>query len=103
MSNARSPREVCSMTIGTSGLTGGPPRWCETRRGAWSYGLLTAGCPQLRIGRPLLLLRRPQLLARGVQLRVDALDLRRDPVERGAQADVVAERLGAAVGEELLD
>src|SRR5471032_418262 len=87
MSKARSPREVCSTTMGIRGIS----------------LLLAAGGPKFwGLGR-LLLLRRPDRLARFVQLRRDGLDLGHDAVERLLQADVVADAVGAALGDELVD
>src|SRR3954452_7062011 len=87
MSKARSPRDVCSTTIGTRGLIR-----CDS---------LAAGCPDLLVaGRSfllLLLLRRPKLLARLRELGLDARHLPGDVVERLAQAQVLleaVERLG---------
>src|SRR4051794_14193030 len=88
MSKARSPRDVCSTTIGTRGLIR-----CDS---------LAAGCPDLLVaGRSflllLLLLRRPKLLARLRELGLDARHLPGDVVERLAQAEVLleaVERLG---------
>src|SRR4051812_38765292 len=81
MSKARSPRDVCSTTIGTNGL----------------IALLTSRCPEFRLaGRSLLLLlllRRPQLLARLGELGVDPLHLTGDAVERLAQAQVLLQAL----------
>src|SRR5581483_9197877 len=89
MSNARSPREVCSTTIGIKGIS----------------ALLAAGCPQLlRLRRLFLfLLGRPDALARLRALGCDRLHLGRDPVERLPHAQVGADALGAAALEELVD
>src|SRR6185437_16241101 len=89
MSNARSPREVCSTTMGTNGLI--------------DSSLLAAWGPQFRAGRGLLLLRRPDALARLVQVGRDRLDLGRDAVEGLLEAEVVADPVGAALLDELLD
>src|SRR5579884_3874312 len=84
MSNARSPREVCSTTMGIRGLTWGMPR----------SGLGPAGRPELR-RRDLRLLRgrRPELLT-GLGL-LDGYRHRRlhQEVDRPAQPQVVAEGL----------
>src|SRR5919201_6136838 len=89
MSNARSPREVCSTTIGINGLI------CSS--------LLAAGCPQRRRSGRTLLLRRPDSLARGSEVGRDRLDLGDHPVERLLHAQVVAHAVGAALRDELLD
>src|SRR5512146_810728 len=89
MSNARSPREVCSTTIGTNGLI--------------ASSLLAAWGPQFRAGLRLLLLRRPDALARLVQVGRDRLHLGRDPVERLLEAEVVADAVDSSGGDELLD
>src|SRR5690348_10338842 len=65
--------------------------------------LLTAWGPEFRgLGR-LLLLRRPDRLARLVQLGRDRLHLGRDAVERFLHAQVVANAVGAALLDELVD
>src|SRR6185437_14934320 len=89
MSNARSPREVCSTTMGTNGLI--------------RLSLLAAWGPQFRAGLGLLLLRRPDALARLVQLLRDRLHLGRDAVERLLQPQVVAHAVGAALRDEVVD
>src|SRR5437870_2673649 len=77
MSNARSPRDVCSMTIGINGLIRfAPPS--------------LSGGPDFRLDR-LLLLRRPQLLPRPCELDGDPLHLRGDPVEGAAQPKVLTQ------------
>ena len=88
MSNERSPREVCSITIGINGLMA---------------GLLAAGGPQLRVGRRLLLVGRPELVARLGDLGRDRLDVRDEAVERGAQPEILADRLLLAVRPDVLD
>src|SRR3954466_14803713 len=90
MSNARSPREVCSTTIGIRGI------------GALLLPL-AAGGPDLRLLRRLALLRRPDRLARLRELRRDRLHLGRDPVERLLHPQVLADAIGAALLDELLD
>src|SRR4029079_15454327 len=87
MSNARSPREVCSITIGINGL----------------ISLLASGGPQLRLGSGGSFFWRPKLLARLGELERDALDLGDDQVERLAHAEVVAQQLVPATGEDALD
>src|SRR5919201_2037698 len=96
MSNARSPREVCSITIGINGLMAVTPQ-------AESPWLLPAGGPQFRLGLGGFLVGGPDLLARAGGLARDALHLGRDPVERLPQPQVAAQRFVAAAGEHLLD
>src|SRR5438067_4928082 len=72
MSNDRSPRDVCSITIGIKGLMSG-----------W---LLAAGGPQFRFGLGFFLVRGPDSLARLGLLGRNALHFGRDPVERAGQA-----------------
>src|SRR5438445_562675 len=76
MSNERSPRDVCSITIGINGLMSG-----------W---LLAAGGPQFRLCRRFFLVRGPDPLARLGLLGGDTLDVRDDAVEGSGQADVLA-------------
>src|SRR6476646_8850736 len=87
MSKARSPRDVCSTTMGISGISSLLATWGPKFRG---------------LGR-LLLLGRPDTLARLVQLGRDRLHLGRDAVERLLHAQVVADTVGAALGDERLD
>src|SRR5580765_3324642 len=94
MSKARSPREVCSTTIGINGLI------CS---------LLASGGPQPLSGRALLFWR-PDGLTRGVPLRAfrgdlgrDRDHLGRDAVERLPHPDALADAVGAAAGEERID
>src|SRR3954464_5520663 len=75
MSNDRSPREVCSITIGINGLI---------------YLLLASGGPQFRVGLGLFLVGRPDCLARGRLLGRDALDVGRDQVERAGESHRLA-------------
>src|SRR5262245_45485544 len=89
MSNERSPRDVCSITIGMRGLMSG-----------W---LLAAGGPQFRLCRLLFLVRCPDPLACLRLLGRNPLDLRRDAVERLGEAHVLAFRLVDAGGARLLD
>src|SRR5215831_6753648 len=120
MSNARSPREVCSITIGINGLIASPlnfacfgwsfqrphgqsPFGLRVTPHATSPWLLAAGGPQFRLGRGRILVGGPDALARARDLGGDALHLARDPVERLAQSKVAAERLVATALEDLLD
>src|SRR5438270_8256704 len=90
MSNARSPREVCSTTMGTRGLIPfAPPS--------------LSGDPDFRIGRGLLLLGRPEFLARPREIDRDRLDLGDDPIERAAEPEVLAQGLVAAALPDPLD
>src|SRR5438477_13058570 len=93
MSKARSPREVCSTTIGIRGLMSLLARWC----------------PQL-LGRGAVLAWGPDALTRSLLLpplrcllRRDRLHLGDDPVERLAHPDAVAEAVRAAFREERVD
>src|SRR5215510_2273394 len=120
MSNARSPREVCSTTIGTSGLTVLASFRFERSSPAqvhvgWEPGdsLAIAGGPKTRLkaslnltlatGRPelarraagLLAAGRPQLVARLRLLDRDRLRGLRDQVERLALREVLLEGLDA--------
>src|SRR5919198_4148975 len=73
MSNERSPREVCSITIGMRGLMSG---WVS----------LAAGGPQFRLGLWFFLVGCPDSLACLGLLGRNALDLLRDSVERTRHA-----------------
>src|SRR3954454_19513819 len=102
MSKARSPREVCSTTIGTRGLMGatlyrwagpGPrrarprgPRLCSSRARRPDL----AGFLRFLVGRP-------QLLARLGLLERDRLAVLDDQVDRLAHRDVLAQRLLGAL------
>ena len=90
MSKARSPRDVCSITMGTSGLMQAP--CC---RGST---ILRSGLGFSFSG--------VQSLSRARELDRDPLDLGRDPVEGLAQPEVGAQRVVAAgftdLGRELL-
>src|SRR6476620_11260847 len=89
MSNERSPREVCSITMGINGLMSG-----------W---LLATGGPQFRLGGWLFLVGRPDGLAGGCLLGRDALDLADDSVEGTGQANAFALRVVGACLARLLD
>src|ERR1051326_1664748 len=89
MSNARSPRDVCSTTIGIRGIS----------------SLLAAGGPHLlRSARLFLfLVGSPELLARCCLLGRDPLHLGDDAGERLLYAQVRTHALGAAALEEVVD
>src|SRR5689334_7565204 len=89
MSNARSPRDVCSTTIGIRGIS------C----------LLAAGCPQLLRGLRLFLFlaRCPKLFAGLGLLRRDRLRRGGDPVDRLLQPQVGSHAVGPTALEELVD
>src|SRR6185312_11998815 len=99
MSNARSPRDVCSTTIGTSGLivlasftysAGFLPNVATGQQGPFGSA---AGCPELTSARSLLLallVRRPELLAGLGLLDTDRLGLLDEQVDREAGGHVVA-------------
>src|SRR5215213_4888590 len=89
MSNDRSPRDVCSITIGMRGLMSG-----------W---LLAAGGPQFRLGLLLFLFGCPDSLARLRLLQRNPLDLGRHAVEGLGEAQVLALGLVDAAGARLLD
>src|SRR3954447_19630058 len=89
MSNDRSPREVCSITIGINGLMSG-----------W---LLAAGGPQFRLGLGFFLVGGPDSLTGLRLLRRNALHIVRDAVERARQAHRLALRLVGAGLLRLLD
>src|SRR5216117_655205 len=89
MSNERSPREVCSITMGINGLMSG-----------W---LLATGGPQLRLGGWLFLVGRPDGFAGSGLLGRDALDLADDSVEGTGKAHVFALRVVRARLARLLD
>src|SRR5919204_5367926 len=101
MSNERSPREVCSITIGISGLIRAP---LNISRVDWSsQRLLATGGPQFRLGLGSFLVRSPDRFARLFLLERDALDVGGDPVERGGEAQALTLRLVGSAGTELLD
>src|ERR1700691_909693 len=99
MSNARSPREVCSTTMGTSGLIVSPrlvSRPCPD-----SFRLAT-WCPQLLGSRRRLalghdvLLRSPQLLPRRRPLHRDRCGALHDQLDRLARGEILAQLFLAA-------
>src|SRR3954447_14157893 len=111
MSNARSPRDVCSTTMGTSGLmdlaflcvagrdsfpgrAGCPPCGESSECPGWAEQVLRARSPEL--ARPrlrLLALWSPQLVARLCLVDRDRLGLLGEQVERPARGDVSLQRL----------
>src|SRR2546423_1607794 len=97
MSNARSPRDVCSTTIGTRGLISAGQSSGPLAAALGSARLTRAGCPQpaLALLRPLLL-RGPQGLARRGLLERDRLRLGDHEVGRLAHPQLVAEQRVAA-------
>src|SRR4051794_17315280 len=127
MSNARSPREVCSTTIGTSGLTvlasfrlsGVNPAYERLRRShPLDRGESSNGRPpskpvrRLASGRPevarcglfrVVGARGPQLLARLRLLDGDRLRGLRDVVDRLALRELVAQRVEPAAGAQALE
>src|SRR4051812_2816499 len=89
MSNARSPRDVCSTTIGIKGI---------------SRSLLVAGGPQFLLrARALFLAGLPDALARLRELLRDRRHLGGDPVDRFLEPQIGADAVGAARLHELLD
>src|SRR5919106_5196121 len=114
MSNARSPREVCSTTIGTSGLTvlasfrfrrSSPacfPGWrarrqtSNRRAPSWPVVRLGSRRPKLPGSGALGAARRPQLVARPRLLDRDRLRGLGDHVERLALREIVLERVQTA-------
>src|SRR3954447_2853824 len=88
MSKLRSPRDVCSITIGINGLI---------------RVSLASGGPQFRNVFALFLLGRPDRLARLGLREGDALYLGRNSVEGELQADVLAHLLLRAMRPEVLD
>src|ERR1041385_2080484 len=113
MSNARSPRDVCSTTIGIRGLIRAPSSAVAVQmtslRGARG-SLLARWCPQLLVRLVPILLGCPDALTRLVLpgafcglLFGDRLHLGGDPVERPPHADRLAHAVGAAFGEEPFD
>src|SRR5437667_8502457 len=103
MANARSPRDVCSTTIGTSGLIGravyksDPPGL----RGARSFG---SGRPEAGLlGLSPVLLRRPELLAGGGLLYGYRLRRFGDHVRGLAEAKLLAQQRVASESTEALE
>src|SRR5919202_7767 len=114
MSNDRSPRDVCSITIGMRGLMAGAPSFSRfdwsfqtVARGspygltvtpqAASRRLLATGDAQFRLCLRRFLVRCPDRLARTLLLERDPLHLRGDAVEGSGEPPALALRLvGAA-------
>src|SRR4029453_15222976 len=93
MSNERSPRDVCSITIRINGLMQSP---CfRSGSGAWG--------PQLRLGFGGFLVGSPDRVAPPGLLEGDGVAPGRDPVEGRAQAQVLAQVLLPAVLPQILD
>src|SRR5580692_8882283 len=125
MSNARSPREVCSTTIGTSGLivlaSVSLHRPDSSRPGGWRARIyrLAVRRPQpagllrriwLGASRALgagalgaFLLGRPQLLARLCLLERDRLGGLRDQLHRAPRREILAQLVFAADGAQTLE
>src|SRR5438876_6288855 len=111
MSKARSPREVCSTTMGTSGLivlasfasSGGFLPNVATGRGAPDGGSAPRGPELTGPLLALLLARLPELLARLRLLDSDRLRLAHEQLERLAGRDVLAEAVEPVVGAQPLD
>src|SRR3954447_13909370 len=102
MSNERSPREVCSITIGINGLiyAGSLGVACDAdplgRTASPDRPLSSAGGPQFRLCLGVFLVGGPDCVARGRLLGGDALDLGSDAVESPREAHVLALRLVGA-------
>jgi len=88
MSNARSPREVCSITIGINGLMWQAPCFRGSR---------------VSFPRRPLLFGRPQLLAGAGELDRDSLHVGCNPVHRFAHAQVFAQELVPAACKHAVD
>src|SRR5882672_9782343 len=101
MSNARSPREVCSTTIGTSGLTvlasfrfgRSNPSDTGSAQGPLTRPKTSNGLIRSTAGKPLFSVGCEPLLRR-----IDRLGGLGDEVQRLALGQVVLERVEAAVG-----
>src|SRR4029079_9592043 len=96
MSNARSPRDVCSTTIGTNGLIDSPPLVSARLTGRPDRGLRDR-----RLGL-LVVSRLPQLLACCLLLGGDRRRNLACPVERALEPELVARRLLRPRGQDLL-
>src|SRR4051812_29447335 len=103
MSKARSPREVCSTTIGMFGLMSAPSGDVSVL-GAGRSRLAAGGPQRLRlVAGGLVLVRRPDRLARLCKLRCDRLHLGRDAIDGLLHAEVEAHAVCAARLDECLD
>src|SRR5436305_8032436 len=111
MSNARSPRDVCSTTIGTSGLivlasftcsAGFLPTLATASCGPDGSRLFRTGRPELP-GFATLLARCPDLLARPRLFNADGLGLANQQVERLAVGQLIPNALEAIGFAELLE
>src|ERR1700675_388512 len=87
MSNARSPRDVCSTTIGTNGLIDAPPLPSAGLTGRPDRGLRGR-----RVGL-LVVTRCPQLLSCCLLLGRDRRRNLTGPVERALEPELLARRL----------
>src|SRR4051794_18999110 len=97
MSNARSPRDVCSTTMGTRGLIG--PRFFSLGAGvpAGRSEATSGYAPARRLWTNFsTLVRRPDLLARGRPSRVDGLGVLDEEVQRGTLGEIGAHVVEAA-------
>src|SRR6202040_2405525 len=112
MSNERSPREVCSITMGINGLiwlllafwrVGCSFQTVTAQAMLRSRWLLATGGPQFRLGGRLFLVGRPDGFAGGGLLGRDPLDLVRNAVEGAGKAHAFALRVVRARGARLLD
>src|SRR6266511_6108221 len=111
MSNERSPREVCSITIGINGLIGAPSNFSRIdwsfqtahRKRCHSGWLLATGGPQFRLFRRFLLFGGPDALPRLRLFRRNGFDLRDHAVKRPGQAESLPLGLVRARRARLLD
>src|SRR5215208_8520872 len=94
MSKARSPRDVCSTTMGISGLTPAPRGVQGVDRSCPSCRLLARRGPQFRLGLVGFLVGRPDRLTGARDLDRNRLDLGGHAVECGAQPQIVSQLLG---------
>src|SRR5581483_5437873 len=110
MSKARSPRDVCSITIGMSGLScgAGPGRPKSHPAHGWRLSRTVMRPPPPRpvsttSRRPAASPSRASTASRAREVGRDTLHLGGEPVERGAQPEVLPELLAPAVVHHLLD
>src|SRR4029078_3392289 len=101
MSNARSPREVCSITIGINGLMQAPCFRGSTASSLERPLLFRASTASRAPGRARAESARPR--ARVGELWRNPLDLGDDEIQRLAHPQVFAEELVASAREQLLD